>query len=142
MLDRLRQVAQDLGLPFGDRRMTFNSRPAQELGKWAETQGQGDAFHLAAFKAYFADGLNIYRTDVLENIAASVGLDPKAAASVLNDGLFREAVDNDWARSKAMGITVVPTFTMAGEFIEGAQPYEAIESLLTRLGVPKRKALP
>ena len=142
MLGRLRQVAEGLGLPFGNRQMTFNSRPAQELGKWAEVQGRGDAFHLAAFKAYFADGLNIHRTHVLETIAASVGLDPAAAAAALNDGLFRDAVDDDWARSKAMDITVVPTFTIAGEFIEGAQPYAAMASLLTRLGVPKRKPRP
>ena len=142
MLDRLGQVAKELGLPFGDRRMTFNSRKAQELGKWAEVQGKGDAFHLAAFKAYFAEGLNIYQTDILAKIAASVGLDPETAARVVDDRLFREAVDRDWGRAKVMGISVVPTFTIAGEFIEGAQPYEAMEALLNRLGVPKRMAFP
>ena len=34
------------GLPYGERTMTYNSRLAQELGKWADTQpGGGDAFH-------------------------------------------------------------------------------------------------
>ena len=42
MLTRLRQVARELDLPFGDRTMTYNSRLAQELGKWAGTQEGGE----------------------------------------------------------------------------------------------------
>ena len=61
MLARLRQVARELDLPFGERKMTFNSRLAQELGKWAEDQGRGDAFHHAVFLAYFQRGENIAR---------------------------------------------------------------------------------
>jgi predicted DsbA family dithiol-disulfide isomerase len=33
---RLEQVADELGLPLGDRKRTYNSRLAQELAKWAE----------------------------------------------------------------------------------------------------------
>ena len=33
ILARLKRVAGELGLPFGDRPMTYNSRLAQELGK-------------------------------------------------------------------------------------------------------------
>ncbi len=57
VLDHLSRVAAELGLPFGKREKTFNSRMAQELGKLAEQQGYGEQFHMAAFKAYFADGL-------------------------------------------------------------------------------------
>ena len=69
MLARLRQTAAQLDLPFGDRKHTYNSRRAQELGKWAETLGKGDQFHMAAFRAYFAQGENIARIPVLEEIA-------------------------------------------------------------------------
>ena len=31
-------------VPFGDMRHVYNSRLAQELGKWAETRGRGDAW--------------------------------------------------------------------------------------------------
>ena len=80
MLARLRQVARELDLPFGERKMTFNSRLAQELGKWAEDQGRGDAFHNAVFLAYFQRGENIARQPVLLQICSAVGLDPAAAA--------------------------------------------------------------
>ena len=41
ILARLKSVARAEGLPFGNREMTYNSRPAQELGKWAESRGEG-----------------------------------------------------------------------------------------------------
>jgi hypothetical protein len=92
--------------------MTFNSRLAQELGKWAEDQGRGDAFHNAVFLAYFQRGENIARKPVLLQICSSVGLDPLAAEEVLDQRSYREAVDEDWRRSQQMGITAVPTFVL------------------------------
>ena len=56
---RLKQAAQEAGLPFSDRTMTYNSRLAQELAKWAESEDRGDEFHRAVFRAYFVQGTNI-----------------------------------------------------------------------------------
>ena len=61
MMHQLKKTAAGLGLPFGNREKTYNSRLAQELGLWAETMNKGEEFHLAAFKAYFVDGKNIAR---------------------------------------------------------------------------------
>ena len=47
MMQKLRGVADSLGLPLGNRQRTYNSRLAQELGKWAEQEGRGEAFHMA-----------------------------------------------------------------------------------------------
>ena len=47
------------GLPYGDRTMTYNSRLAQELGKWADTQPRGEAIHDALFRAYFVEARDI-----------------------------------------------------------------------------------
>ncbi len=132
MLAQLRGVALAEGLPFGDRTMTYNSRLAQELGKWAETLGRGHAYHWAAFKAYFADGKNIARNDVLLEIAETVGLDPRQAQSVIEARTQREAVDRDWQRSMELGVRAVPTLRMGGEMLVGAQPYAAIEQLVER----------
>ena len=52
-ITRLKRAAEELGLPLGERKKTYNSRRAQELGKWAETAGKGDEFHDAVFCAYF-----------------------------------------------------------------------------------------
>jgi predicted DsbA family dithiol-disulfide isomerase len=138
MLSRLRQVARDLGMPFGDRKMTFNSRLAQELGKWAEAQDRGDAFHHNVFLAYFQHGENIARKPVLLQVCSTVGLDPAAAQVVLDQRSYREAVDQDWYRSRQMGITAVPTFVLKGQRLVGAQSYAALEAMVISAGVKRR----
>jgi predicted DsbA family dithiol-disulfide isomerase len=128
ILDRLKSVAADCGLPFGVRTMTYNSRRAQEAGKWAESLNKGEAFHMAVFKAYFAGGLNIAKVPVLVELAESVGL--KGVEEVLSKGAFKEAVDNDWRYSRRCGVKAVPTFVAKGRMVVGAQPYNVLEELV------------
>lgn len=135
---RLKQVADELGLPLGERKMTFNSRLAQELAKWAEAQGKGDPFHDAVFRAYFVDGKNIGKADELVRLARSLGLAEKGARSILESRTCREAVDADWSRSRQLGITGVPTFVMDHQGLVGFQPYEALEQFLKACGVKAR----
>jgi predicted DsbA family dithiol-disulfide isomerase len=132
LLDRLQRTAGDLGLPFGDRRMTFNSRRAQELGKWAEGEGRGDAFHPAVFHAYFARGENIADTEVLRRVAERCGLDGKTALGVLHDRRFALEVDGDWRRSAELGVTAVPTFRLGRETAVGARSYPELLGWVSR----------
>ena len=137
---RLKQAAHELGLPLGDRKKTYNSRLAQELAKWAESEGRGDEFHKAVFLAYFVDGKNIGKADELVSLAKSVGLPEKQARKVLELRTFREAVDSDWSRCRALGVSAVPTFFMNQQAVVGAQPYEVLEQLLTANKARKRRA--
>ena len=130
MKAQMKQVAQETGLPFGDRKMTFNSRLAQELGKWAEHEGKGDVYHSSVFRTYFADGKNIAKISVLLDMIESIGLSPQAASEILKNRTFQTAVDEDWSRSQRMGITGVPTFALNGQYLVGAQPYSAIKAFL------------
>lgn len=104
-MGHLQKVAAELGLPWGMRTRTYNSRRAQELGKWAEVLGKGDEFHLAVFQAYFADGRNIADISVLKEIAGTIGLDGRMAEQALAERTFKEAVDRDWEYSRTCGIT-------------------------------------
>ena len=131
---RLKRVAASLSLPLGARAKTYNSRLAQELAKWAESQGKGDEFHHTVFRAYFVDGKNIALTDELVALAASIGLPTDEARQVILTRSFREAVDADWARSHAFGITAVPTFIIDDQRIVGFQPYEVLVQLVTGSG--------
>ena len=127
-------VAAQLGLPFGRREKTFNSRRAQELGKWAELLGRGEEFHLAVFRAYFADGLNIAKVSVLSGLVEAMNLDAAEAEQVLAGGKFKQQVDSDWHYSRTNGITAVPTFMVDSRTLVGAQPYEALEKLVAAAG--------
>ena len=120
------------GLPYGERTMTYNSRLSQELGKWADTQPGGEAFHDAMFRAYFVDARDISKIDVLLDIAKEVGLPVDQAREVLEKRTFKAAVDADWALSRDYGVTGVPTFVAGHYGVVGAQPYEALEALVKK----------
>jgi predicted DsbA family dithiol-disulfide isomerase len=138
MMTHLRQVACELGLPFGDRKMTYNSRLAQELGKWAESKGKGHEFHNAMFRAYFVDGKNIGKIDALIEVAEFINLNGKDARKVIQERTYKDAVDLDWKRSYEMRVTAVPTFLFDNQVLVGAQKYEALERLLVSNNVVRR----
>ena len=140
MMQHLRETAAGLGLPFGEREKTFNSRLSQELGLWAESKNKGDIFQTAAFKAYFVDGKNIAKIPVLVDLAASVGLPGDEAAAVLATRAFKSQVDAEWNLAREKAITAVPTFVINQDKMVGAQPYEMLVKFVEVNGGKKKEA--
>jgi predicted DsbA family dithiol-disulfide isomerase len=138
MYARMKGLMDAEGLPYGRRTHTYNSRLAQELGKWADTQSGGEAVHDALYKAYFVETRNIGDPEILVEIAGSVGLSPDEARAVLTERRFKDAVDADWAKSHRYGVTGVPTFVADRYGVVGAQPYEALEQLVEKAGAKRR----
>jgi predicted DsbA family dithiol-disulfide isomerase len=135
---RMKGLMDKEGLPYSRRGHTYNSRLAQELGKWADTQAGGAAIHDAFYRAYFVGAQNIGDTDVMLDVVKSVGLDPEAARDVLKERRFKDAVDTDWAKSRQLGVTGVPTFVAGGYGVVGAQPYEVLVQLVEKAGARRR----
>ncbi len=138
MHKRLADLMRAEGLPYGERTHTYNSRLAQELGKWADTQPGFDAIHDVLYRAYFVENRNIGDVDELVKLAQSVGLPADTARKVLTDRSFGDAVDADWEKSRRYGITGVPTFVAGEHDVVGAQPYEVLEQLLNGAGAVPR----
>ena len=138
MYTRMKGLMDEEGLPYSRRTHTYNSRLAQELGKWADTQPGGEAIHDALYRAYFVDGVNVGDVEALLKVAAAVGLDVEATRKVLESRCFSDAVDEDWEKSRQYGVTGVPTFIAGRQGVVGAQPYEALEQLLQQAGVEPR----
>lgn len=131
--DYLKSQMAEAGLPYNRRTRLDNSRLAQELGAWADTQAGGDAFHDAMFTAYFVDDRNIGDADELVTIAGSVGLDELEAGEVLKQRSFSPNVTRDWERAWSEGVTGVPTFTARDLFVFGCQPYEVLMRFFNHL---------
>ena len=128
------------GLPYGQRTHTYNSRLAQELGKWADTQPGFEAIHDVLYRAYFVENRNIADIEELVRLAQSVGLSADAAREVLQERRFEDAVDADWVKSRQYGVTGVPTF-VAGEYsVVGAQPYDVLQQFVNAAGAVPRIA--
>ena len=138
MLAHLNRIAAELGLPFAKREKTYNSRLAQELSKYSESQVKGDEFHNAVFRAYFAEGLNIGDIAVLIEVGKTAGLSENMTRRVLETGAFKEAVDADWTRSRELGVTAVPTFMINHQVLVGAQPYHVLVQFMESNNVFKR----
>ncbi len=130
MQAQMRARMEAEGLPYGNRSMTYNSRLAQELGAWADTQPGGEAIHDALFRAYFVDGRNIGDREVLVGIAAATGLSAEGAREAIEKRTHQATIDADWEKSRQYGVTGVPTFVAGNQVVVGAQPYEALEDLV------------
>jgi predicted DsbA family dithiol-disulfide isomerase len=136
--DQMQGLMEAEGLPYNQRSHTYNSRLAQEVGSWAETQPGGEAIHDKFFEAYFVDRRNVGDVEVIIDVVKAAGLDETEARAVIAERRFKSAVDEDWAKSRGYGVTGVPTFVSSGQGLVGAQPYEVLEQLMTAVGAERR----
>jgi len=133
MYDRMKGLMDAEGLPYGKRTHSYNSRLAQELGKWADALEGGHRLHDALYSAYFVDTRNIGDPEVLLEIVGSAGLSVDEARQVIESRSFSDRIDADWEKARAYGVTGVPTFVAGGYGVVGAQPYEVLEQFIEKL---------
>lgn len=130
------------------RRMTLRlppvqprSRRALEAAAHAREQGSFDVMHRALFHGFFEDGRDIGQTDVLLEIAASVGLQVEPLQQALAEGRHTAEVLSDQRLARDLGVSAVPTLllrTSGAEWREalplsGALPYEHVFDVVENL---------
>jgi predicted DsbA family dithiol-disulfide isomerase len=129
----MKALMEEQGLPYNsERNVSYNSRLAQELAKWAESRGTENEIHDPLFRAYFVDVKNIGKPEVLVEAAQQIGLPADEAVEVLASRSFKAAVDADWKRCAALGVNAVPTFLAGRYMMVGAHPYEDLEKLVLK----------
>ncbi|RPJ79510.1 MAG: hypothetical protein EHJ94_08005 [Deltaproteobacteria bacterium] len=137
MMAHLKNVAGQVNLLLNDPKRAYNTRLAQEVGKWAGAHGKGDEFHNAIFRAYFVDSKNISDPLILINLTESIGLSKDDARKVIDNRTFKDAVDKDWSRSREVFISSVPTFLINEQRLVGAQSYETLKQFMVNNKVKK-----
>jgi len=138
---RLQNVMQQEGLPFGNRSMTYNSRLAQELGTWAEEVAPNSSIHQHLYQAYFVKGLNLADVEVLIEAASQAGLSANDARDVLLSRRYEAHVNGDWQRCRELGVTSVPTYLISDQRIVGAHPDTVLQQLVAAAGASLRERL-
>ena len=138
---QIKGIADEYELPYSKRDMTYNSRLAQELGAWADTQADGEKLHNALYHAYFVDNLNISEQSVLLALVEAAGLDLAQAEQVLTNRLFSPEIDRHWERAQSMGLSGVPTFVCDELYVVGHQQYEVLMRFLSHMRQLKFEAL-
>lgn len=84
------------------------------------------------------DARDLSDLDVLTDVAVAAGIPREQVTAALAAREGSALVDADWARSRASGVTAVPTYVAAGRGVVGAQPYEVLVKLVRAAGAVPR----
>jgi predicted DsbA family dithiol-disulfide isomerase len=134
--EMLRARGAELGFEFvlGQRKRIYNTFDAHRLLHWAEGTGKQEALKNALFAAYFTEGRNPSDPEVLESLAAQVGLDAQRAREILASNEYADAVRarEQWYLER--GIHAVPAVILNERYlIQGGQPVEVFEAALRKV---------
>ena len=118
--DKVQLVFRDYPLGFHDK-----AQISAEASNCANEQGQFWAYHDKLFENQKA-----LDRDSLIRYANELELDADKFTSCLDSNKYAADVKQDFDEGLAAGVTGTPAFFINGRFINGAQPYEAFESII------------
>jgi len=131
--DQLRARGLEVGVVFGNPTVLSNSRLALMASEYARDLGQYDSFHKNIFHAYFTEGLDIGKLDVITAVAGKSGLDEKETRSAVADSRYKSRLDEARKEGQLIGLTGIPLFIVENKYkIVGAQPIEVFRNLLKK----------
>lgn len=125
---RVTAVAAEDGLEYRlDRARPGNTFDAHRLIHLAQAEGLQGEMKERLMAAYFVEGRPIGNRDILLELAAEVGLDPRRAWAVLNGDEFAADVRADEKEAAQLGISGVPYFVIDRRYgVSGAQPAQLL----------------
>lgn len=103
-------MAARLGMTLRLPPVQPRSRLAHQAAHWARTQGRFDDVNAAVFRAFFENGEDIGRIDVLTALGARLQLDAASLRTALETRAFEKAVLADEQDALALGVSGVPAF--------------------------------
>lgn len=115
--------------------ITPNTRLAHRLMVFADDQGdpaKTQALFKGIFHAYFSEGRDIGKVDVLASLAAHAGFDSQAASDYLSTSAGERKVIAAQLQALADGVHSVPSVLIGNTLISGAQPATALVHALQK----------
>ena len=101
-------MAADRGLIMKPPPIVPRTRLAFQAVEFARDRDRFNAMHHAIFEAFFRDGRDIGRIDVLADIAATINLPSDALKQALDGGTYLERVIAQERLARELGVTGVP----------------------------------
>jgi predicted DsbA family dithiol-disulfide isomerase len=135
MIDNMTENAKQSGLDFHfEKAILANSHKAHRLLHLAKEYNLGNELKELLLKAYLTDGKNVNDDHTLSELAQDLGLDKTKVEEVLNSNKYSDAVKNDIAIARQIGVQGVPFFVFDNKYaISGAQPEEAFTQTLQKV---------
>jgi predicted DsbA family dithiol-disulfide isomerase len=114
------------------------TRKAHEAAAYAASEGKYAAMHAAIYSAYWQDGRDIGRIDVLVEIGREAGLDATGLRVALDIDQLTDTVEQDEAQAARLGLSGVPAYILteagdagtavAADIRVGLQRYEQLRA--------------
>ena len=120
--------AERLGVEVRWNPEPARTRKAHEAATFARAQGRFDAMHRALYRAYWVEGRDIGRIDVLAEIGAEAGLDALELRVALDVDGHAEAVRAEAAEAASLGIRAVPVYRIGAEQLTGLREPETLKT--------------
>jgi predicted DsbA family dithiol-disulfide isomerase len=131
-------TGEGLGIEFNYDKVliTPNTLAGHRLLWWAAQQHHQDHLAEALFRAYFTEGRNVGRLDVLAEVAAEVGLPQAEAIVFLDSDAGKKEVEEEVLKGLKLGLQGVPLFVVNDvPALSGAQmPRKFVEVFQQALG--------
>jgi predicted DsbA family dithiol-disulfide isomerase len=132
--DQLRAQGKNVGVVFGNPKILSNSRLALMASEYARDMGHYESFHENMFHAFFTEGLDIGRLDVIADVAGKSGLVEKETLNAVRDECYASRLNETRKEGELIGLTGVPLFVIENKYqITGAQPIETFRHYLDKI---------
>lgn len=128
LIAHIKDLATNEGLNFNlEKQPTYpNTRNAHRIILMARESNDQERVVDAMFRAYFADGVDLSKTENLIEIAANVGLDRERVELLMQSNTGKTQIEMAEKELQDLGINSVPLFIINNEkSISGAQPVDA-----------------
>lgn len=133
-MQALRPLAEELGIGLRVPAAPARTAKAHEAAAFAAAREVGPMMRDAIFAAYFAEGRDIARIDVLVELGAALGLDPSELKVVLDVDSFAPRIRAEQAAARQAGVEGTPTLVAGtgdeARWIVGARPYAELRAAL------------
>ncbi|MDP2170854.1 MAG: DsbA family oxidoreductase [Rhodocyclaceae bacterium] len=124
LFDRVREAGRAYGIDYAFEKIALraNTLKAHRLLHWAQAKGNADALIERLFAAQFQRGEAVGDPETLVKIATECGYDAKEVAAYLASDRDADIVRQRESEARQLGITMIPTFILAGkQIIVGAE---------------------
>ena len=126
----MEEEAREIDVEMERPRLVPWSRKAHELALAARELEGFTVVHEALFRAYFVEGRDLGRVDVLVEIGVDAGLDPTAVKAALDVDRHRDPLQEERALAERLEVRGVPTLLAGDRKLEGFHPKAEILTFL------------
>jgi predicted DsbA family dithiol-disulfide isomerase len=130
---RLAAMAEAAEMPMVFATRIPNTRLAHEATEYAREEGKHLQFHHEVFQAFYGQGQDISKWEVLRAAATAAGLNPDQMQTQVQSGRYTEQVNQMVAQAQNIGVHSVPMYVLNNRYaIAGAQPYQAFQQIIEK----------